>query len=201
MIFFSICISRFSKQYSLISMNELLSKENAIVCPVSEWLLQTEAYVAVMAHKPAVSLMEHLQVPNAFPTSPAGPITILYHVVATESKLRYHPRQLPFILQEFYPHPSHAASKLASCILSGKGLHGSRGDQGNTQVWCSSTALKEKRSAVRVDAELAPGHMDQRRPKLAPLPQVSKFPLPSASSYPHGKSAPKAIYYMVTANN
>lgn len=152
MIFFSICISRFSKQYSIISMNELLSKENSIVCPISEWLLQTKAYVAVMAHKPVVSLMEHLQVPNAFPTSPAGPITILYHVVATKSKLRYHPRQLPFILQEFYPHPSHTASKLASRILSGKGLYGSRGDQGNTQVWCNSTALKEKRSAVRVDA-------------------------------------------------
>lgn len=67
MIFFPTCISRFSKQYSIISMNKLHSKENSIACPVSEWLLQTEAYVAVMAHKPTVSLMEHLQVPNAFP--------------------------------------------------------------------------------------------------------------------------------------
>lgn len=83
-----------------------------------------------MAHKPAVSLVEHLQVPNAFPTSPAGLITILYHVAAMKSKLRYHSRQFPFILQEFHPHPPHAASKLAWRILSGKGLHGSRGRSG-----------------------------------------------------------------------
>lgn len=87
-----------------------------------------------------------------FPTSPAGLITILYHIAAMKSKLRYHPRQFPFILQEFHSLPPHAASKLALRILSGKGLHVSGGDQGNTQVWCSSTALKEKRSAVRVDA-------------------------------------------------
>ncbi|KAM7317124.1 hypothetical protein ACRRTK_023426 [Alexandromys fortis] len=69
-------------------MNELHSKKNSIACPVSECLLQTEAYVAVMAQKPAVSLVEHLQVPNAFPTSPAGLTTILYHVAATKSQLR-----------------------------------------------------------------------------------------------------------------
>lgn len=63
--------------------------------------------------------------------------------------------------------------------------HGSGGDQGTSRVWCSSTALKGKWSAVRVDTWLAPSHMAQWRQRLA---------LPSPSSYPHCKSAPRAIY-------